>query len=428
MSELISLRHRQVQNLHDLPVYRQNKGFETFKRAVTSMKPDEVTEIVKASGLRGRGGAGFSTGTKWSFIDKNNWPHYVVVNADESEPGTFKDREIMESNPYQFLEGVMLCAYAIGANAAYIYLRGEFWQLAAELDKNIEYLEREGLLGDKLFGSEYGLRLYTHLGAGAYICGEETALLESLEGKLGQPRLRPPFPPTFGLYGKPTVVNNVETLVNVPLILEKGADWFRSFGTEKSPGTKVFSLCGNVEKPGNYELPLGTTFRELIFTHGGGIPGGRKVKAIMPAGASSSLIVADDKALDTPMDYESVPSVGAMLGSASIIVIDDSVSMDWLINKTVRFFKHESCGKCTPCREGTYWMEHLTERIHYGQANWDDVILLTNVANGIKGKCLCALGDFATEAVISSIERFRSDFEAKAPAAAAVNMEQRVSN
>lgn len=428
MSELISLRHRQVQNLHDLPVYRQNKGFETFKRAVTSMKPDEVTEIVKASGLRGRGGAGFSTGTKWSFIDKNNWPHYVVVNADESEPGTFKDREIMESNPYQFLEGVMLCAYAIGANAAYIYLRGEFWQLAAELDKNIEYLEREGLLGDKLFGSEYGLRLYTHLGAGAYICGEETALLESLEGKLGQPRLRPPFPPTFGLYGKPTVVNNVETLVNVPLILEKGADWFRGFGTEKSPGTKVFSLSGNVEKPGNYELPLGTTFRELIFTHGGGIPGGRKVKAIMPAGASSSLIVADDKALNTPMDYESVPSVGAMLGSASIIVIDDSVSMDWLINKTVRFFKHESCGKCTPCREGTYWMEHLTERIHHGQANWDDVILLTDVANNIKGKCLCALGDFATEAVISGIERFRNDFEAKAPAAAQVKIEQKVSN
>lgn len=428
MSELISLRHRQVPNLHDLPVYRQNKGFETFKRAVTSMKPDEVTEIVKASGLRGRGGAGFSTGTKWSFIDKNNWPHYVVVNADESEPGTFKDREIMESNPYQFLEGVMLCAYAIGANAAYIYLRGEFWQLAAELDKNIEYLEREGLLGDKLFGSEYGLRLHTHLGAGAYICGEETALLESLEGKLGQPRLRPPFPPTFGLYGKPTVVNNVETLVNVPLILEKGTDWFRGFGTEKSPGTKVFSLSGNVEKPGNYELPLGTTFRELIFTHGGGIPGGRKVKAIMPAGASSSLIVADDKALDTPMDYESVPSVGAMLGSASIIVIDDSVSMDWLINKTVRFFKHESCGKCTPCREGTYWMEHLTERIHHGQANWDDVILLTDVANNIKGKCLCALGDFATEAVLSGIQRFRSDFEAKAPAAAEVKIEQQVSN
>jgi len=420
MNEIL-LRHRENPNLAQLPIYRQNKGFETFQRAVTGLKPDEVTEIVKASGLRGRGGAGFPTGTKWSFIDKDNWPHYVTVNADESEPGTFKDREIMESNPFQFLEGVMLCAYAIDANVAYIYLRGEFWQLAAELDKHIEYMERESLLGDKLFGTEYGLRIYTHLGAGAYICGEETAMLESLEGKLGQPRLRPPFPPTFGLYGKPTVVNNVETLANVPLIVERGADWFRGFGTEKSPGTKVFSLCGNVEKPGNYELPLGTTFRELIFTHGGGIPGGRKIKAIMPAGASSSLIVADDKALDTPMDYENVPSVGAMLGSASIIVIDDSVSMDWLINKTVRFFEHESCGKCTPCREGTYWMKHLTERIHNGGTNWEDVILLNEVATGIKGRCLCALGDFATEAVTSSIERFRGDFEAKAqPAPVAV--------
>lgn len=416
MNEIL-LRHREIQNLDQFPIYRQNKGFETFKHAVTGMKPAEVIDVVKASGLRGRGGAGFSTGMKWSFIDNKNWPHYVVVNADESEPGTFKDREIMESNPFQFLEGVMLCAYAVVASAAYIYLRGEFWQLAAELDKHIEYLEREGLLGDKLFGGQYGLRMYTHLGAGAYICGEETAMLESLEGKLGQPRLRPPFPPTFGLYGKPTIVNNVETLANVPLILERGADWFRGFGTEKSPGNKVFSLCGNVEKPGNYELPLGTTFRELIFTHGGGIPGGRKIKAIMPAGASSSLIVADDKALDTPMDYENVPSVGAQLGSASIIVIDDSVSMDWLINKTVRFFKHESCGKCTPCREGTYWMEHLTERIHHGQAKWDDVILLQDVATGIKGKCLCALGDFSTEAVISSIQRFRSDFEAVAPGA-----------
>lgn len=413
MSEHILLRHREISNIDDLVVYRQNKGFETFKRAVTSLKPEEVTDIVKASGLRGRGGAGFPTGMKWSFIDKNSWPHYVVCNADESEPGTFKDREIMESNPFQFLEGVMLCAYAVGANAAYIYLRGEFWQLAAELDRHIEYLERENLLGEKLFGTDYSLRVFTHLGAGAYICGEETAMLESLEGKLGQPRLRPPFPPTFGLYGKPTVVNNVETLTNVPLIVERGAEWYRKFGTEKSPGTKVFSLSGNVEKPGNYELPLGTTFRELIFTHGGGIPGGHKIKAIMPAGASSSLIVADDKALDTPMDYENVPNVGAQLGSASIIVIDDSVSMDWLIDKTVHFFAHESCGKCTPCREGTFWMRHLTERISHGQASWDDVMLLNEVANGIKGKCLCALGDFSTEVVTTSIARFRGDFEVK---------------
>ncbi len=411
--EHILLRHRDIPNIDQLDVYRANGGFEAFRKVVTSMKPAEVTEIVKASGLRGRGGAGFPTGAKWSFIDANNWPHYVVVNADESEPGTFKDREIMEKNPWQFFEGCMIAAYAIQANFVYNYLRGEFWQIGLDLDRRVMDLEKAGLLGDKLFGTEYSLRWVNHLGAGAYICGEETALLESLEGKLGQPRVRPPFPPTFGLYGKPTVVNNVETLTNVPLIIEKGAQWFRQYGTEKSPGTKVFSLSGNVQKPGNYELPLGTTFRELIFQHGGGIMGGRKVKAIMAAGASSSLIVADDKGLDTPMDYESVPNVGAMLGSASIIVIDESVDMKWLIDKTVHFFKHESCGKCTPCREGTYWMNHLTERLLSDHATQEDVFLLEDVARGIKGKCLCALGDFATEAVVSGIERFPQDFRLK---------------
>lgn len=406
----ILLRHRDIPDIDQLKVYKADGGFETFKRVVTKMQPDEATEIVKASGLRGRGGAGFPTGLKWSFIDKNAWPHYVVVNADESEPGTFKDREIMEQNPWQLFEGAMICAFAIQANAVYNYLRGEFWQLSHELDKKVKLLQKEGLLGDKLFGTDYGLRWYNHLGAGAYICGEETALLESLEGKLGQPRLRPPFPPSFGVFGKPTVVNNVETLANVPLIVEKGVDWFRKFGTEKSPGTKVFSLSGNVAKPGNYELPLGASFRELIFEYGGGIPAGRDIKAIMPAGASSSLIVANEKALDTAMDYEHVQNVGAMLGSASIIVIDDSVDMKWLINKTVRFFEHESCGKCTPCREGTYWMSHVTERIYQGDAVQADVILLDEIAQNIKGKCLCALGDFSAEAVVSSIERFPEDF------------------
>lgn len=415
MNNHVLLRHRDVKDIAKLPAYRKQGGFAAFENAVNKMQPDEVTEIVKASGLRGRGGAGFPTGLKWQFMDKNNWPHYVTVNADESEPGTFKDREIMESNPWQFLEGVMICAYAVGANEAYIYLRGEFWELAADLDKQIAKLEKESLLGDHLLGSDYSLRLYTHLGAGAYICGEETAMLESLEGKLGQPRLRPPFPPSFGLYGKPTVVNNVETLTNVPLIIEKGADWFHSIGTEKSPGTKVFSLSGNIKNPGNYELPLGSTFRELIYEYGGGITEDRQIKAIMPAGASSSLIVANDEALDTAMDYENVPNVGAMLGSASIIVVDESVSMHWLINKTMRFFEHESCGKCTPCREGTFWMLHLTERIHHGEAQWDDVLLLNDVAGNIKGKCLCALGDFATEAVMSSIERFPEDFKRIAP-------------
>jgi NADH-quinone oxidoreductase subunit F len=349
---------------------------------------------------------------KWSFIDNKNWPHYVVANADESEPGTFKDREIMEGNPFQFLEGLMLASYAVGANAAYIYLRGEFWDIGASLDKQIAELEAEGYLGEKLFDTEYSLKLYTHLGAGAYICGEETALLESLEGKRGQPRNRPPFPPAVGLYGKPTIINNVETFTNVPPILANGADWYKTIGTADSPGVKIFSLSGRVQKPGNYELPLGTTFRELIYTHGGGVIDDRKVKAIMPAGASSSLIMVDDeKVLDTPMDYATVRTLKADLGSASVIIIDDTVSLAWLINKTVHFFKHESCGKCTPCREGTYWMSHLTERIHAGHGTTADVDLLLNVAKQIQGKCLCALGEFSTMAVVTSIERSRQDFD-----------------
>jgi NADH-quinone oxidoreductase subunit F len=406
----VLLRHRDIPGITQLEVYLENGGFSAFRKVVTHMKPPEVTEIVRASGLRGRGGAGFPTGMKWLFIDNKNWPHYVVVNADESEPGTFKDREIMEGNPYQFLEGTAICAYAIGATQAYIYLRGEFWGIAQKLDQNIAALHSAGLLGDHLFGGDYSLQIHTHLGAGAYICGEETALLESMEGKLGQPRLRPPFPPSFGLFGKPTVVNNVETLTNVPPILENGSDWYRTIGTDRSPGPKIFSLSGRINRPGNYELPLGTTFRQLIFEHGGGIPDGRRIKAIMAAGASSSLIVANDAALDTKMDYESVPALGAQLGSASVIVVDDSIGIDWLINKTVHFFRHESCGKCTPCREGTFWMMHLADRIAAGKANPGDLELLLEVANQMKGKCLCALGDFSTEAVISGIERFREDF------------------
>jgi NADH-quinone oxidoreductase subunit F len=409
---LVLLRHRDIPDLDNIDVYRQHGGFKALERVITGMKPNEVTEVVKGSGLRGRGGAGFPTGLKWSFIDNKSWPHYVVANADESEPGTFKDREIMECNPYQFLEGVAICAYAVQAQDAYIYLRGEFWGLAAALDQHIAAMEAAGVLGDDLFGTRISVHIRTHLGAGAYICGEETALLESIEGKLGQPRLRPPFPPSFGLYGKPTIVNNVETLTNVPMIVEKGAEWYRSMGTEKSPGPKVFSLSGRVNRPGNYELPLGTTFRELIYEHGGGILEGGQIKAIMSAGASSALIVANEEALDTPMDYESVPGVGGQLGSASVIVIDDTVSIPWLINKTIHFFRHESCGKCTPCREGNFWMAHLTERIASGEAGQEDVNLLFEVASQVRGKCLCALGEFAVEAVLSGIERFKEDFYA----------------
>jgi NADH-quinone oxidoreductase subunit F len=410
-------RHRDIPNIKKFDVYKNNGGFESLKKVITALQPQQLIDEVKASGLRGRGGAGFPTGVKWSFLPNTIWPHYVVCNADESEPGTFKDREIMESNPFQFLEGVAIACYGVQANEGYIYLRGEFQDIQIFLDRCIVEMEKAGYLGDNLFGTKYSLRLKTHLGAGAYICGEETALLESIEGKRGMPRLRPPFPAVVGLYGKPTVINNVETLTNLPQIVEKGAGWYKSIGTEKSPGVKLFSLSGNINKPGNYELPLGTTFRELIFTHGGGIPNGRKVRAIMPAGASSSIIRVDettfDKVMDTPMDYENVQNVGSLLGSASVIIIDDTHSMDWLINKTVHFFKHESCGKCTPCRDGTYWMQHLTERIHDGRGGAEEVVLLKNVAAQILGKCLCALGDFSTMAVTSAIERFPEDFEAK---------------
>jgi NADH-quinone oxidoreductase subunit F len=411
----VLLRHRDIPDLHKFDVYKKNGGLAAFKNAVTKMTPNEVTDVVKNSGLRGRGGAGFPTGMKWSFIDNKNWPHYVVANADESEPGTFKDREIMEGNPLQFLEGLAIASYAVGATAAYVYLRGEFWEVADVLDEKIAEMEKAGYLGDNLFGTDYSLKIFTHLGAGAYICGEETALLESLEGKRGQPRVRPPFPPSFGLYGKPTIINNVETFTNVPMIMANGAEWYKGMGTADSAGVKIFSLSGRVRRPGNYELPFGSTFRDLIYgeKNGAGVQDSRTVKAIMPAGASSSLIVVngDDKVLDTPMDYASVRTLGAELGSASVIVLDDTVNINWVINKTVRFFKHESCGKCTPCREGTYWMKNITNRMQDGAPAKTDVELLLNVAKQMQGKCLCALGDFATTAVTTGIERFPQDFQ-----------------
>ena len=413
MSEFILLRHRDIPDLDQLKVYLKNGGFEAWKKVVTSMEPAELIQLAKDSGLRGRGGAGFPTGMKWSFVPNNLWPHYVVANADESEPGTFKDREIMESNPFQFLEGLMIASYAVQAQNSYAYLRGEFWQIGLKLNQKIAELEKAGFLGDKLFETSYSLRLHVHMGAGAYICGEETALLESIEGKLGQPRLRPPFPAVAGLYASPTVINNVETLTNLPPIVQNGATWFREHGTEKSPGVKVFSLSGCVNNPGNYELPLGTPFRKLIYELGGGIPEDRAIKAIMAAGASSALIPATEAALDTPMDYESVANLGASLGSASVIILDESVSMSWLAQKTTHFFKHESCGKCTPCREGTYWMAHILDRIEDGGASAKDVDLLFTVARQMQNKCLCALGEFSTMPVVSSLEKFRSDFLAR---------------
>jgi NADH-quinone oxidoreductase subunit F len=411
MTEHILLRHRDIPNIDELDVYIDNGGFEAFKQVVTSNTPQEIIEIVKLSGLRGRGGAGFPTGVKWSFLTPGVFPRYVVANADESEPGTFKDREIMEHNPFQFLEGVAICCYAAQAETGYVYCRGEFWDLAHRLEEKIAELHERKLLGAGLFGSDFNLDIHVHLGAGAYICGEETALLESMEGKLGQPRLRPPFPAAEGLFAKPTVVNNVETLTNLPPIITRGADWYRAIGTEKSTGPKVFCLSGHVERPGNYELPFGTPFRELIFEHGGGIKDGKAIKAILPAGASAPLLPATDKVLDTPMDYESVPEIGSQLGSASLIILDETVDISWVAYKTSSFFNHESCGKCTPCREGTFWMYNLLKHIKEGDAKNGDVKLLDSVARGIKGKCLCALGEFSIMPVISGIEHFREEFD-----------------
>ena len=414
MAEHILLRNRDIPDIDKLDIYLEHGGFEAFKQVVRENQPQEVIDIVKTSGLRGRGGAGFPAGVKWSFLTPNVFPRYVVANADESEPGTFKDREILESNPFQFLEGVAICSYAAQANTAYVYCRGEFWDLAHALEDKIAELYERDLLGQKLFGSNYQLDIYVHLGAGAYICGEETALLESLEGKLGQPRLRPPFPAAEGLFAKPTVVNNVETLTNLPPIITQGGEWYASIGTERSTGPKIFCLSGHIVRPGNYELPLGTTFRELIFKHGGGIPDGKSIKGIMPAGASSSILPATDEVLDTPMDYESVANIGSQLGSASLIILDETVNLAWLAYKTTSFFKHESCGKCTPCREGTYWMYHILSRVKEGVANPEEVELLREVALGMEGKCLCALGEFAIMPVLTSIDRFHPDFEALA--------------
>jgi NADH-quinone oxidoreductase subunit F len=409
MNPHVILRHRDVPRIGELSVYREQGGYEAFRKAVTEMKPEQVVDVVKASGLRGRGGAGFPAGVKWSFLPKDVFPRYVVVNGDESEPGTFKDREIMEKNPHQFLEGVLLTCYAVQAGTAYIYLRGEFKQPAQTLQKAVDEARRAGFIGKKLFGSDVSVEIELHLGAGAYICGEETALLNSLEGYLGQPRNRPPFPAVQGLYAKPTVINNVETLANVPPIVANGAEWYRKFGTEKSPGTKVFCLSGRIKRPGNYELPLGTPFRHLIYDLGGGILDDRPLKAILPAGASAPLLPAS--VLDVTMDYEAVQAAGSMLGSASLIILDDTVDVLWAVEKMVRFFRHESCGKCTPCREGTHWLAREMARIRRGEGKPQDIDLLLDITKNMSGKCFCLLGDFATSSVTSSIKLFRPEYE-----------------
>lgn len=421
--QYILLRGREIENFDQIDVYANNGGFEGLRKSL-GMKSSEVIDQMKASGLRGRGGAGFPTGVKWSFIPQNEPVKYVTVNADESETGTFKDREIMETNPYQLIEGALICAYAIQAKAVYIYLRGEFWDVAHKLDDCIEEMRKKGFVGDNIMDSGFNCEVYTHLGAGAYICGEESALLNSLEGYLGQPRVRPPFPAQKGggLYKEATVVNNVETLANCPFIMREGADAFKSIGTEQSAGTKIFCVSGHVKKPGNYELPMGTTFRELLFDHAGGpISDEYGFKAMLPSGGSGPIVRLTDEVLDCPMSYEDTPKIDTIIGSASIIIMDESVDITWVASKTIKFFKHESCGKCTPCREGTYWLDKVVDRIMDGRGTPEDVKRIADVAGNMAGTTLCALGDFAANPILYTIKHFPEDFakhvEPKEPAA-----------
>ena len=409
LEENILLRHKEIADVGQIDTYLSDGGYEGLKKALGSMSPDDVTNEVKAAGLRGRGGAGFPTGLKWSFIPKDVKPVYVVVNADESEAGTFKDRELMEKNPHLFLEGTLLCAYAVGAEFIYIYGRGEFKNTYVPLKKAVEEAYAKGYAGKNIQGSDFSCEIYLHLGAGAYICGEETALLSSLEGYMGQPRSKPPFPAIAGLYAKPTVINNVETLANVGPIIRHGADWYKTLGTERSPGTKIFCLSGHINNPGNYELPLGTPLNFLIEELGGGVPGNKAIKAILPAGASAPMFPG--KHLDVHLDYESMMEIGTTLGSASFVVMDETTDIVWATEKMAHFFKHESCGKCSPCREGTFWLSKVLHRIRNGEGQMDDLELLSTISEQMMGNCFCPLGDFATSPINSSLKHFKHEYE-----------------
>jgi NADH-quinone oxidoreductase subunit F len=384
-------------------------GYEAFRKAL-GMTREAIVEEVKASGLRGRGGAGFPTGLKWSFMPKEVVkPHYLVCNADESEPGTFKDREIMEIYPHELIEGVAIGSYAIGGEEAFIYIRGEYTVAADRLEAAIEVATQAGLLGNNVLGTGVTSKIHVFRGAGAYICGEETALLESLEGRRPMPRSRPPFPAVEGLYRRPTCVNNAETLANVPHIVKHGQEWYNSIGVPpRNTGPKIFCVSGRVNKPGNYELPLGAvTFRELIEHYAGGVIDGRPIKGVLPAGISAPIATGDQ--LDAKLDYDSVAAAGTMLGSASLIVLDDTVPIPWAAARMVEFFRMESCGKCTPCREGTQWMHNALVRIQDGRGRESDLDLLLSVASEVTGKVLCALGDFSTSPVVATIRKFRDE-------------------
>jgi NADH-quinone oxidoreductase subunit F len=374
------------------------------------MEVDEVLHELEASGLRGRGGAGFSMGKKASFLPKGSMDKYLCCNADESEPGTFKDRLLMQKNPHLLIEGIVIAAAAAGANRAFIFIRGEYELQAEVLDRAIREAYERGYLGERILDSEHSVELVLHRGAGAYICGEETGLLDSLEGKRGNPRLKPPFPANQGLYQGPTLINNVETLCNVPSIVEHGADWFKAVGTEKSTGTKLVSVSGNVRRPGNYEVELGMRSGDIVYGLAGGPPEGRSVKCWFPGGSSAPVLKEED--LDLAYDFETMAKAGSMLGSGAIIVVDDSVSIVSLALRLAEFYRHESCGKCTPCREGTNWTVKMLERIDAGEATPSDLDVMADVQTNIIGNCLCVLGDSMAMPVGSMIEKFRDEFEA----------------
>jgi NADH-quinone oxidoreductase F subunit len=392
--------------------YIVHDGYQALGKVLTTMKPADVIAELQKSGLRGRGGAGFPTGTKWSFVAKAPGSQkYVVCNADESEPGTFKDRLLIEKTPHQILEGIVIAAWAVQARTAYLYIRGEMREGARILQQAIAEASRRGFLGRNLFGSGFDLEVVLHRGAGAYICGEETALLSSLEGGRGCPRIRPPFPAVEGAFRAPTVVNNVETLCNLPHILTRGAAWYRTIGTEKSPGPKLFPVCGHVAKPGTYELPLGVPLRSLLEEHAGGVWKGRTLKAVIPGGSSVPVLTADEASRVT-MDFECCAAAGTMLGSGGVIVMDDTTCMADALLNLARFYHHESCGQCTPCREGCGWIEKILRRIERGDGRPGDLDLCLDVAQNMPGRTICVLADALAIPVRSFIVKFRAEFEA----------------
>jgi NADH-quinone oxidoreductase subunit F len=394
---------------YTLESYLKYGGYQALRKSL-AMSAEEIIDTVKKSGLRGRGGAGFPTGAKWGFVPKDTpKPKYLLINADESEPGTFKDHVLLERNPHLMFEGCIIGCRAIGAKTCYIYIRGEFYHMQRQIESELQKARDAGYIGRNILGSGQDCDIWVHRGAGAYEAGEETALIESLEGKRAQPRIKPPFPAVVGVYGCPTVVNNVETICNVPLIIERGHEWFASLGPEKNTGPKLYCVSGHVERPGVYEATMSVTLRELIYDYSGGIKGGKKIKAIIPGGSSVNVLLPDK--LDTPASFDALVQAGSMLGSAALIVMDETVSMVWLAKNLIHFYKHESCGKCTPCREGADWLYKILDKIERGDGQMRDIDLLMNVCNNIGGKTLCPFGDAEIAPVLSTIQHFRHEYE-----------------